>query len=81
MRATNEELTRVVIPVEYEDGRPATGAEVTMSMHGNPDRPVVVTGKADAQGVAFNRNLPYGKYQMTIKVPEGDTAYWSATLL
>ncbi len=50
-----------------------------MSMHGNPDRPVVVTGKADAQGVVFNRNLPYGKYQMTIKVPEGDTAYWTAT--
>jgi serine/threonine protein kinase len=79
IRAINEELTRVIIPVEYEDGRPATGAEVTMSMHGNPQRPVVVTGKADAQGEAFNRNLPYGKYVMTIKVTDG-TAYWSATL-
>ena len=51
-----------------------------MRMQGNPDRPVVVTGKADGQGVAFNRNLPYGKYEMTIKVPERDAAYWSATL-
>src|SRR4029453_8240325 len=80
MRATNEELTQVTISLEYEDGRPATKAEVTMRMQGNPDRPVVVTGKADAQGVAFNRNLPYGKYEMTIRVAEGDGANWSVTL-
>jgi hypothetical protein len=80
MRATNEELTQVTIPVEYEDGRPVTKAEVTTRMQGNRDRPVVVTGKADAQGVAFNRNLPYGKYEMTIRVAEGDGANWSVTL-
>jgi serine/threonine protein kinase len=85
MPATNEELTRVTIPVEYEDGRPATGAEVTMrmqgtGMQGEPERPVVVTGKADVKGVAFNRGLPYGKYEMTIKVADGGTASWSATL-
>jgi hypothetical protein len=84
-RATNEELTRAVVTIEYEDGRPATGAEVTIrmqgrGMQGEPERPVIVTGKADAQGVAFNRNLPYGKYEITIKVAEGDAAYWSATL-
>jgi serine/threonine protein kinase len=80
MRATNEELTRVTIPVEYADGNPAVGAEVTMEMQGNPERPVVIKSKADAQGVAFNRGLPYGKYEMTIKVADGDTASWSATL-
>lgn len=78
--ATNEELTRVAISVEYEDGRPATGTEVTMEMLGNPERPVVVTGKVDAQGVGFNRNLPYGKYAMSIKVAERDGSSWSASL-
>ncbi len=78
--ALNEELTHVVIRLEYEDGRPATGAEASMSMQANSDRPVVVTGKADAQGVAFNRNLPYGKYVMRVKVTESDGSFWSASL-
>jgi serine/threonine protein kinase len=77
IRATNEELTRVTVTVEYADGRPATDAEVSMNMHGNADRPVFVKSKADAQGVAFKRNLPYGKYQMSIKVADGEGTHWS----
>jgi hypothetical protein len=79
LRATNEELTPTTISVEYEDGRPAMGAEVKMELQGNSERPVVVTGNANAQGVAVNRNLPYGKYTIYVKVPERDKAYWSGT--
>ena len=79
LTTSNPELTHVRIPVWYADGRPAAGAEVTMSMH-NEERPVEATGKADASGIALNRALPYGKYTLTVKVPDGDQSHWTVSL-
>ena len=74
-QASSPELVLVKIPVEYADGRPAVGAEVTLSMDGSEERPVRATSRAEADGLAFNRKLPYGKYTMEIRVPDGDSEF------
>ena len=82
----NPELTQVKIPVYYANGRPAVGAEVSMTLQGSDERPVKVTSRADANGVALERALPYGKYYMTERVPEreptgdGSHSHWVAEL-
>ncbi|TWT85720.1 hypothetical protein Pla123a_05270 [Posidoniimonas polymericola] len=65
------EFTPVQITVVDTSGGPIPGAKVQLSGV-REGRELQVTGESTAdEPVAFSRSLPYGKYRMTVELPNG----------
>lgn len=73
-QSTPSEFSPVTIRLQTESGQPVAGFKTLLSLR-KSDRPVIVKGVTDENGLGIQRSLPYGIYSLDISGPDGWTAY------
>jgi hypothetical protein len=75
------DFSHVVIRIRTSDGKPLAGYRATLSIDSDEKRAATASGTSDEEGVAIDRQMPYGIYELALREPTGWYAYVQKVLV
>lgn len=77
LTANASAFSRVVVRIQTSDGKPVSGYEAIMRTAPANVPTARATGTSDEEGVAIERFMPYGEYNLSLEGPLGWSVYMS----
>jgi hypothetical protein len=69
------DFSRFVLRMESPNGKPLAGYRAKLRLASTEERAAAASGISGEDGVAIDRPMPYGEYNLSLREPSGWTAY------
>ena len=73
--ANPSDFSRVIIRVQSDASKPLAGFQAKLTSQAKEGRHISVSGTSDEDGLAVERAVPYGKYDLSLEEPSGWSTY------